>query len=83
MADLRSIARVHIIRELFGNEWRPDRPHEIGGLLGTLMNGGWVTQENGFAVGARLAGEIHGRLEALKAIDDAVAEMNDVQPEKR
>lgn len=66
------LARLKAIRHLLGDEWRADRPLEIGGLIGSVITGAAVD----YGQYMKLIGEIRGVTTTLDLITESNKEVN-------
>lgn len=66
------LARLKATRHLLGDDWRADRPLEIAGLIGAIVEGTVVD----YAQYQKLVGEIRGVRTTLDLLTQANQEVN-------
>ena len=72
MSELRDLARKKIVADLFGDEWSPSRPWDMGGIVGHMMAGSHPTESHY----RQSVGRIQGMMAMLDIIDEAEREIN-------
>lgn len=78
--EVRHNFRVAVIKEVFGDAWKPSRPlNNIGGLLLPLLQGQARTEQEY----QNRAGRIMGMIEAMNLLDAAVQAMGEPGTEER
>lgn len=71
--EIRRLYDAAVVKELLGENWRPDRPLEIAGKIGHLLQG---TPQD-YADYKRLVGEINGIKRADNLLQDAIRDYNE------